>query len=208
MVLLLDKEGNIFVADSENYRIQKFTSGGEFLTVVNTLASAGNLVLPRGIAVNPANGKVYVTFSHGIQVFNSDLKYSGASQFGKQGHADGELFHPIGISCDNAGNVYVADSGNHRIQVFTSDGQFLRVIGRKDELSEPSSVVVDADNLVYVSDCGNCRVCVFTQQGRFVTSFGKKGVGVGEFSSPQGLAVDSSGVVYVCDAKNNTIQLF
>ena len=102
---------------------------------------------------------------------------------------------------------------NHRIQVFTAEGnsKFLRMFGRRGqgrgELVEPISVSIDTSDTVYVSEYGNDRVSVFTLEGQFVTSIGSKGVGPGQFKYPHGLAVDSSGVLYVCD-DNKHVQLF
>jgi tripartite motif-containing protein 2/3/tripartite motif-containing protein 71 len=93
--------------------------------------------------------------------------------------------------------VYVADDNNHRIQVFTAEGKFLRTYGR--ELRSPVGVATGASDMVYVSECDNHRVSVLTSGGQFVMSFGRKGKRAGEFSYPHGLAVDNSGVVYVCD---------
>ena len=110
------------------------------------------------------------------------------------------------------GKVYVADSGNNRIQVFTAEGKFLRMFGRRGqdraELAKPRYIAVDTSGMVYVSEDDNDRVSVFTSEGQFVTSFGRKGEGSGEFKSPRGLAVDNSGVVYVCDLHNNRVQVF
>ena len=117
------------------------------------------------------------------------------------------------MTCDSAGNVYIADSASHRIQVFTAEGEFLRTFGKKGEgngeLDWPSSISVDRNNnLVYVTERDNHRVSVFTSQGKFLTSFGAKGSGPGQFSGPRGITVDKNGVVYVSDGVNNRLQLF
>ena len=87
----------------------------------------------------------------------------------------------------------MAEYLNARIQIFTSDGKFLRMIGGRGQgIKSSVGVVVDASGMVYVSDTS---VSVFTPEGQFVTSFG---------SRSQGLAVDNNGVVYVC-SKNKII---
>ena len=77
---------------------------------------------------------------------------------------DSLTFH-VGIACDSEGNVYVADRHNHRIQVFTSEGIFLRMFGKygegSGELKRPMAVAVGSDNVVYVSEWDNHRrICV------------------------------------------------
>ena len=104
----------------------------------------------------------------------------------------------------------MADTDNHRIQVFTADGKFLKMFGRcgqgKGELYTPMRIAIDTSGLVYVSERGNNRVSVFTLEGQCVHSFGMKGPAHDGF--PYGLAVDDSGVVYVCGHGHNYVQVF
>ena len=208
----VDGEGNILVADYGNHLIQKFTAEGQFLTAVGTKGSGplqfSNMM---EITINAINNKVYVVDkeNHCVQVLNSDLTFS--STIGKEGEQEGEFDSPRGIACDSTGNIYVADAGNHRVQVFTSTsismfGSFGVDGGR---LKFPAGIALDEDK-VYVSEFELCNdhVSVFTSDGLFVTSFGDHGKGLGEFSNPRGLAVDSNGVVYVCDYGNNRLQVF
>ncbi len=140
---------------------------------------------------------------------NSDLTFS--SSFGKECSDKGQFNRPRDINCDGTGKVYVANQHNHRIQLFTAKGKFLRMFGRRgegrEELVRPIGITIDTSDRVYVGDC-NHRISVFTSEGQFVTSFGREGKEPGEFEYHCGLAVDVSGVVYVCDSNNNRIQLF
>ena len=80
----------------------------------------------------------------------------------------GLFSYSCGIACDSTGKVYVADTGNHRIQVFTAEGKFLRMFWRRGQirwgLNRPYCVAVDTSGMVYVSEGGNHRVSVFTSQ--------------------------------------------
>ena len=212
--LTLDGEGNILVADVWNHRIQKFTAQGQFLAAVGA-EGRGPLQFsyPTDIAFNTSNKRFYVAENqnHRIQILNFDLSTSVLS-FGKKGSGKGCFDCPYSVAFDSTGNVYVADTLNHRIQVFTAEGKFLRMFGRRGEgrgeLGNPAGVAIDTSDMVYVSENGNHRVSVFTSDGQFVTSFGRKGNGPGEFVYPCGLAVDDCGVVYVCDGDNRRVQVF
>lgn len=207
----LDGEGNIFVADSLNNRIQKLTVEGEFVSVVDAIGSGFHFNRPNGIAYSPANDKIYVSDdTHHIHILNSDLTFF--KSFGKEGHGKGQFVYPSGIACDSTGQVYIADSNNHRIQVFSAEGKFLRAFGQHGSksgvLKWPVGIsITEASGLVYVSENSN-KVSVFTLEGLFVMSFGQDGEGSGQFKHPYGLAVDSTGVVFVCDTDNNRVQMF
>ena len=103
----------------------------------------------------------------------SDLTLHGI--FGSQGNGNGEFQRPIGSACDNTGNVYIADNYNHRIQVFTPEGSFLRKFGSRGsgpgQFISPIDVTI-GDNKLYVCDAGN--IGVFTKEGEFLTSFGNQ----------------------------------
>ncbi len=204
----VDGEGNILVADRNNYRIQKFTPEGKFLKSVGSEGKGPlQFIYPRAITFNPTSNKVYVVDdNHCVTILNSDLTFS--SWFQNQDTQFNQLYD---IACDSTGNVYVADFSNHRIQVFTAEGKFLRMFGRRGhgrgELFCPISITLDTSDRVYVGD-SNHRLSLFTSDGHFISSFGRLGSGPGEFNFPGGLAVDASGVVYVCDTINHQIQLF
>ena len=203
----LDGEGNVFVVDLKNHRIQKFSADDSFLGSVGR-RETGEFSHPRGISFNPSNGKLYVTDNHRVQILTSDLTMQ--KSFGTNGDGKGQFSHPWGIACDGSGRVYVADCGNNRVQVFTAKGKFLRLIGKSGELHWPVGVAVDEFSvLVYVSERYNHRISVFNgSDGELVTSFGGRGRGLGEFQEPIGLALDDSGVLYVCDSGNKRIQVF
>ena len=83
-----------------------------------------------------------------------------------------QFSQPFGITCDSAGIVYVADSGNDRVQVFTAKGKFLRMHGKnRGELSYPIGTAFNPSSKhVYISDSENPHISVFTCEGQFVTS--------------------------------------
>ena len=207
----VDGDGNILVADAHNHRIQKFTADGKFLTAVG--GQRGNKQLefsyPTGVTVNHRNRKVYICDqgNHRVQILNVDLTFSSSC-----GSGDGQFNVLWNVAFDSTGNVYVADGGGRRIQVFTAEGKFLRKFGKKGsgdgELKYPSSVSIDSDDIVYVTELKNHHVFMFTSEGQFLRSFGTKGEGPGQFNNPHGIAVDREGLVYVCDCGNDRLQMF
>ena len=103
----------------------------------------------------------------------------------------------------------MADSDNHRVQVFTAEGKFLKMFGRRGwELRGPVGVAIDSNDMVYISEFGDHRVSVFTSEGVVATSFGSYEDRPRQFNRPRGVAVGNSGVVYVCDSYNHRVQIF
>jgi aldose sugar dehydrogenase len=132
----------------------------------------------------------------------------------QSGQEEMKLSWPSGIALDtSSGNVYVADTANSRIQVFSSNGTFVASFGRIGDangtLKSPQGIAVDQQGNIYVVDTNNNRIQVFSSNGTFITKFGRYGEANGTLKSPQGIAVDSlSGNVYVADTDNSRIQVF
>ena len=133
-------------------------------------------------------------------------------QWGSQGAGDGQFFYPMGVAVDGAGNVYVADTYNHRVQKFDGAGNFVSgwgSVGSGDGQYElPSGVAVDGAGNVYVADTWNERVQKFDGDGNFLAKWGSGGAGDGQFQNPVGVAVDGVGDVYVVDQFNERVQKF
>jgi hypothetical protein len=132
--------------------------------------------------------------------------------WGSAGSGNGQFDDPWGIALDSAGNVYVADGYNQRIQKFTSAGAYVTQWGSygsgNGQLEYPDGIAVDGAGNVYVADYQNCRVEKFTSIGAYLTQWGSDGSDNGQFSYPAGIAVDTAGNVYVADTSNQRIQKF
>jgi sugar lactone lactonase YvrE len=203
--------GNIYVLDTANDRVQKFTIDGEFLLEWGqTGTENGQFQSPRGIAVDAA-GNVWVsdTGNHRVQKFDGDGNFLLA--FGSQGAGDGQFESPLGLRTDPAANAYVADSGNHRVQKFSSQGvyqsQWGSFVTGDGQFDTPVDVAVTAA-AAFVSDSGNDRVQQFTLAGVYQSQWGTTGTGDAQFDNPGALVVAADGTVFVCDTGNNRVQSF
>jgi DNA-binding beta-propeller fold protein YncE len=133
------------------------------------------------------------------------------SIIGRPGRGAGEFNSPQGVAVDNWGNLYVADTNNHRIQKITPYHDVYRFedAGRNPgQLLYPTSVVVDALLCAYVLDAGNCRVQKFGPTWRFEYMFGMEGTQPGCFRSPASITRDSFSNIFVADSQNGRIQKF
>ncbi len=154
-------------------------------------------------------------------IVSSDLKHDGPEVgasgradllqvIGKAGTGPGEFNRAEGLCLDSQDRVYVADSCNHRIQIFSRDGKFIRQYGRAGsglgELSYPYDIAVDARGYQFVCEFGNSRIQVFDANCQPVEIIGGPGAAPGRFANPWGLALDASGNLFVADALNHRVQ--
>ena len=126
------------------------------------------------------------------------------TKWGSGGDRDGQFNRSRGLTVSAAGDVYVADTFNDRIQKFDANGTFLFEID--DRLRKPSGVATDAAGNLYVADTHRNRIRKYDSTGQFLTEFGSQGAGNGQFESPSDVAVDPAGNLYVADTGNHRVQ--
>ena len=207
----VDPQGDIYVADAENHRIQTFSSAGKLLQNFGVFGNKeGQFLFPIAVAFD-LHQRVYISdFGNDrIQVFDQQGNY--LKQFGVSGSGDQQLDGPRHFFIHDS-LLYVSDYFNHRIQVFTLDGVWVRGWGEKGtgqgQFNKPDGIVVDDQGQVYVADRLNNRIQVFDDKGTFLDQWGIKGSKPSEFNVPTDLALSSNGLLYVADAENNRIQVF
>jgi YD repeat-containing protein len=228
----IDGQGNVWVTDSNNARVKKFSAQGKFLASYGSYGSGeGQFEAPTGIAINQGAGNVYIADCEDNRI--EELSSTGAyvRAFGSYGSEAGKLECPEGVKIDASGDVWVADNHDDRIEEFSSTGGFLEVIGwgvsnGKTELevcksscktgiagsgngqfTEPYDIAISGSNL-YVADSGNHRIQELSTSGTYISQFGSQGNGGGQFDYPESLATDASGHLYVVDFGNDRIQEF
>lgn len=168
---------------------------------------------PVSVAVD-ASGNVYVTCheaDHAVQKYSTGGKL--LAQWGQRGGEDGQLISPRGIAVDRRGYVYVADTGNRRIQKFTRDGALVRKWStyRKGETRtfRPYGIATSpSGQYVYVTDEANSRVLKFTARGFPIREWGGYGKGDAQFLAPRHIATDNAGFVYVVDGAADCVKKF
>ncbi|MFA5414691.1 MAG: PKD domain-containing protein, partial [Methanoregula sp.] len=207
--IAVDSSGNVYVADNQNHRIQKFTSTGTFLGKWGSYGSGdGQFIYPTGMAVD-SSGYIYVADegNNRIQKFTSTGTFLG--KWGSYGSGDGQFSGPSDVSIDSSNNIYVVSE--HLIQKFTYSNVFSGKWGSQGsgdgQFYVPSGVDVDSSGNVYVADTNNHRIQKFSLSGLYLAKWGSRGSGDGQFNFPLGIAVDSLGNVFVVENANR-VQKF
>ena len=138
--------------------------------------------------------------------------YEFVTKWGTFGNGDGQFNSPCGVAVDSAGNVYVVDTGNTRIQKFNSNGTFITKWGtlgsEEGQFQRPWAAAVDGSGNVYIADTDNARIQKFTSNGVFITEWGNKERADGRFQSNHGVAVDRQGFVYVTEYQTSRVHKF
>jgi len=139
-------------------------------------------------------------------------QYKRVLSFGQEGSAAGMLSNPWGVAVNERDEIAVTDKGNNRIQVFNSDGTYLRSFGRKGdkngEFDFPTGIGFDKNDNIIVVDTDNHRVQSFSEQGEHLNTFSSKGKLDHQLIGPHGLSLDSDGNVVVADRFNKLIKIF
>jgi DNA-binding beta-propeller fold protein YncE len=209
------RDGSVYVADTWNYRIQKFTADGTFVTMWGFFGQASDgsdaFYGPRGLAVD-AQGRVYVadTGNKRVVIFGSQGEY--ITQFGTPGMDLGQLDEPVAVALDAPGNVYVTDTWNQRVQVFAPDAAGLVYTAIAEwpvdgwygqSVENKPFIALDAIGNISVTDPELCRVITFSPGGQPFRVW--DGCSEGTLLQPSGIASDGSGGLWIANAGNGTL---
>lgn len=212
-------DGSVYVADTWNHRVQKFTADGQFVKSWGFFGQGESPEAfwgPRGLAVD-SQGRLYVTDTGNkrIVIFSPDGEF--ITQFGSAGMDPGQFDEPVGVAVDGQGNVYVADTWNQRIQVFQPDAEGLSYTLLSSwevsawfgqSLDNKPYIATDTAGHLFIVDPEGYRVLEYTQDGTFVIGWGDYSTGSDGFGLASGVAVDAEGRVWVSDGGNHRLLRF
>jgi len=204
--------GQLYIVDQANHRVQRWSTAGVYLGSFGTLGNGnGQLTRPSAAAID-VDGNVYVADQDNNRIAKFTATGTHLANYGSFGSGDGQfntvsMRMGIAYSAKNSA-IYVTDGRNNRVQRFGLTGAFSSKWGTagsgNGQFNNPQSVAVDKDGLVYVADTGNNRIQRFNAVGSYQTKWGSAGSGNGQFSGPVGVSVDATGIVYVSKATPTT----
>jgi DNA-binding beta-propeller fold protein YncE len=220
-------DGTVWVSDRNNDVLRHLSANGDFITAVGSssagsrAAQAVTLNKPHGVAVQ-SDGRVLVAdtgSSHVLRLapgggmlasWPSPRAPAQATTAG--GRSLGAFREPLDVAAAPGGGVYVADTGNRRVEELDANGRLVAswggagsAVGR---FESPSGIAVDSAGDVFVGDSVLDRIQEFTAHGALLAAWGRRGSEVGELGEPTGMTVDCHGDLLVADTGNNRVQLF
>jgi hypothetical protein len=244
----IDAIGNIYIADTYNQRIRKVNASTGLITTVagngtavgdNGPATLSSLYFPNGVSIDAA-GNIYIADTNNNRIRKVDVSTgvittvagNGTQGFsGDNGAAtSASLYYPTGVSVDEAGNIYIADSSNNRIRkVNASTGIIMTVAGNGNHifsgdnspatsasLSGPYGVIVDSAGNIYIADQGNHRIRKVSASTGVITTVAGNGTGgfggdngpatSASLYGPKNVTIDAVGNIYIADMGNHRIR--
>ena len=253
--LAVDGSGNLYVSDSFNYRIRRIDAEGVITTIAGTggrgfsgdggPATEAQFAAPSGLAVD-GSGNLFVvdSINHRIRRIDAEGVITTIAGTGVRGFSgdggpatEAQFAAPGGLEVDGSGNLYVADSGNHRIRRIDAEGGVTTIAGSgpgfylgvplgdggpatEAQFAAPIDLALDGSGILYVTDLSAIRIRRIDAEGVITTIAGSGPVfsqggysGDGgpateaQFALPRGLAVDRSGNLYVADSGNQRIRV-
>lgn len=246
----VDSSGNLYIADEFNDRIRKVAAGTGIITTVagngtrifggdGEIAISASLWAPTGVAVDSFGNLYIADYGHNrIRKVSADtgiistVAGNGTATFGGDGGSalSASLYAPIGVAVDNAGNLYIADSSNHRIRKVAADTGIITTVAGNGtasfggdggaatlaKLYYPNKVAVDSTGNLYIADTNNSRIRRVDASSGIINTVA--GSGFSDYSGdggaallanlkyPRGVLVDNVGNLFIADTSNNRIR--
>ena len=203
-------DGKLWVADTGNNRVLGFVRNQDGRLVASTAPAPTGLSRPLGIGTDP-DGDLYIVDSGNDRVRRYTAALAHQADLGSSGSGDAQLRDPHGIAIVQRTEplLYVADTGNNRVEILRRDGTF---VGRLTEahdhrpLSAPEDVAVDAAGNVYVAETGKGRIVQYDATNAFVREFKAPGLNPSIAGpAPCGISVDDEGKLLVTDRSHDTV---
>nr|MDA3786894.1 NHL repeat-containing protein [Desulfobacula sp.] len=210
----IDDKNRIYIADSQNHRVQIFNSKGGFLSQIKIKSKTGKPADPTDVAVDETRNQCYVVDNDNHIIFVYDLStFNLIKTFGKPGTGKREFRYPFLIALDKDKYLYIVDVINTRVKVLNPEGLFVTDIGgwgvEKGQFFRPKGIAIDKKNRVYVSDSYMGVIQIFQTSGEFFAAIGDTSKSkVKKFKTPMGLFVDEDSRLFVVEMFANKVTVF
>ncbi|XP_078665761.1 uncharacterized protein LOC144908123 [Branchiostoma floridae x Branchiostoma belcheri] len=207
--VVVSSSNEIFVADTNNRRVQVHTTEGVYLRHFPTIVLRTGVMdmVPYDVSMD-GNGTLWVVGSgeSGDHVVQYSTDGTAMTKFHLQKR---DVWHRR-IAVDMRNNhILVTDTDRGEVEVFRPDGSLVRRFGHPEgEMSDPRYITVDGEGNIFVSDARTYSVYMYDESGEFLLEFGGKGSGECQLRYPRGICTDNSGQIIVADSRNRRVKMF
>lgn len=201
----VDSAGNIYVVNTTDSLIKKFSPSGTLLTQWGAFGSGdGQFFAVSALATGPGN-----------QIYAADIGNSRIQRFSSTGTFLGSFSvtgSAVGLDVGSDGTIFVSEGSSDEVRVYNGAGTQIDTIGESGsgvgDIGDVADIDVGNDGRIYVVDSGAGNTKVYAPDGTFETSFGSPGIGDGQLASPNALTADRAGNVWVTETSNARVSLF
>jgi RHS repeat-associated protein len=206
--LATDASGNVWVADTENARLEEWNAKGELLRTIGSYGTGnGQFEGLYGVTVDSL-GNVWTSECGNDRIDEFSSEGAFEHTYGSAGSGNGQFDCPEGLVVDSKGNVYVADRGNHRVEELNSEGKYVRSISKSEEKEGPFDVKLDASGDLWVSYAWESKIGEFSPEGTLMRLWGTEGTAPGDMEDAYRLKIGPEGNIWVAEWGNNRVQVF
>ncbi|XP_035662378.1 tripartite motif-containing protein 3-like [Branchiostoma floridae] len=208
-------DGEIFVADCGNKRIQVFTLQGSFVRQFPTAVPGKGRMFVSDVALDAVGNLWVMQWAKYSKDFEHVVQYSPQGRMLRKIDLKRTYIHR-GVAVNTLTNHILItqitrDENNDtygELLVYRPDGTFVRTLGVEEEMVSPWSIAVTEDGNIYVSDNNKSYIYVYNKDGQFLFKFGGNGSGEGQLKYPRGICADKAGNIVVADASNSRVEMF
>ena len=210
--VVITKNEEIVVAEKDSHRITILNKEGKKVKSFGTKGTKeGQFTYPRGVAISH-DGHILVTDEHRLQKLTCEGECAKSVGSSKAGDGPLQLHYPTRIAVHpTTGQIFIADSNNHRIQVLNKDLTYSHSFGKRGSSPEqfhcPCDVTFDNEGYLYVADFNNHCIKKFTSIGQYISTFSSYGSNPGQINVPTSIIIDNN-LLYVSDYGNDRISIF
>lgn len=213
----VDRNGNLYVADSVAKRIMVYNKDGKFLRRIGDAKWFDRLA---NVTVDPKGDRIYLVDIGGVNSQQHRVRVIDAVSgeplfdFGKRGKDPGDFNFPRDLVVGKDGRLYIVDSGNFRVQIFDRDGKFVKSFGNVGrqigQFSRPKEIAADPAGNIYVVDTAFGNFQVFNPEGELLMFVGSRSEedGPARYMLPAGIYVDEDGRAYMVDQWFRKVDIF
>ncbi|MBN2328128.1 MAG: hypothetical protein JXR73_13330 [Candidatus Omnitrophica bacterium] len=209
--LAIDEKGELWIPDTHNSRILHYSADGALLSSFGEYGEEeGKFIYPTGICFSIAGDLLIVEYGvrDRVQVFSRTGEYLGKT-WGTHGDQEYQFNRPMGIERGPDGLLYIADAANHRLKVYTDQGELVRIMGEQGrgpgQFDFPYDIDIDPQGDLYVAEFANHRVQKLSPLGEPLGFWGSMGSAPGQLYEPWGASIGKDSL-FIADTQNHRVQ--